>query len=155
MADYTVTAANVRASVYAIRFVPTPAYNFVGEPPAPVPALCFAGATITAGQPLYQGTDDLFYPADANGADPLYKVVGIAENGAAANQPVSVVVSDPQFTPGITTLAIGDSVILSATAGGVCPDADKAAGWKVSHLMSAYSTTQAELKITRTDVAKA
>lgn len=154
MADYSVTASSVRASVYAKRFRPTPEYNFIGEPPAPVPALSFAGAAITAGQAVYQGTDDLFYPADANGADPLYKVVGIAENSASANQPVSIVVEDPQFTPGCAMLA-GDSIILSATPGGICPDADKASGWKVSHLMSAWSTTQAELKVVRTDVAKA
>lgn len=151
--NLTVTAASVRASVYAKRFVPTPAYNFIGEPPAPVPALCFAGATITAGVPVYQGTDDLFYPADANGADPLYKVVGIAENGASANQPVSIVVEDPQFTPGCT-LAVGDTIILSGDVGRICVDSEKVAGWFVSTLGVAYSITQMGLKIVRADVVK-
>lgn len=151
--NLAITAANVRASAYARRFIPTPAYNLIGDPSTAEPALCFAGSTITAGVPVYQGTDNLFYPADANGADPLYKVVGIAENGASANQPVSIVKEDPFFTPGCT-LAVGDNVILSGDVGRICLDSEKVAGWFVSQIMTAISTTQAALKITRSDAVK-
>lgn len=154
MADKTVTAANVLASAYAKRFIPTPANVLLGWPPVPYPNLCKAGATLTAGVPVYQGADDLFYPADANGADPLFKVVGIAENGASAGQPVSIVTEDPYFTPGFSML-VGDVYILSGNAGMIAPVGDLVAGWRASTLLAAWSTTQAELKIVRTDQAKA
>lgn len=154
MADKTVTAANVLASAFAKRFIPTPAYVYLGMPTVPYPAVCKAGATLTAGVPVYQGTDDLFYPADANGADPLYKVVGIAENGASVGQPVSIVTEDPFFTPGFTML-VGDVYILSGNVGLIAPVGDLVAGWRASTLLVAHTTTQAELKITRADQAKA
>lgn len=155
MPDYTVTAANVLASAYAIRFIPYPPFVLRGTPEIPVPNVCLAGAAITAGMPVYQdATTNLFHPADCNGADPLYKVVGIAENSAGIGQPVSIVVSDPQFTPGCT-LAIGDIPIVSATPGGITESANKTTGWRVSPLGVAYSTTQMTLNITRSDVARA
>ncbi len=155
MADYTVTAANVVASAYAVRLAP----NLI-QPTAQTitsfrPGINVAGAAITAGQPVYQNpaTGD-FFPADANGTSPLYKVIGIAENTAGIGQPVSIITEDPNFTPGITTLVIGDVVIVSATAGGLTEAANKASGWFVSVVMVAYSTTQAVLKIIRADAAK-
>lgn len=151
MADKTVTPANVIASAYCTRFVPYPPHTFRGIQAIPNP--CIAGATLTAGVPVYQADTGLFLPADANGADPLYKVVGIAENGASVGQPVSIVIADPYFTPGFT-MAIGDHYILSGNVGMIAPVGDLVAGWRLSNLLSAWSTTQAELKITRTDVAK-
>lgn len=150
MANYSITAASARPSVYAIYLQPNPAYTST-IPAVPLP--CFAGTTITAGMPVYVGTDSLIYPADANGADPLYKCVGIAVNGAAANQPVYVVTKDPQFTPGCT-LAVGDTLIVSGTAGAIAPDSDKAAGFFNTVLGVAYSTTQMNLNPTRADAVK-
>lgn len=104
--------------------------------------------------PVYQSPDDgKFYKAEADGVSPLYKVVGIAENGAYAGQPVSIVVRDPYFTPGCAML-VGDTLIVSDTAGMIAHDADKSSGWKVSTLGVAFSTTQMDLNITRSDVAK-
>ncbi len=156
MADYTVTAANVLASTSAIRLPPNLITPTAQTLTSFRPGVNIAGASITAGQPVYQhpATGD-FWPADANGASPLYKVIGIAENSAAAGQPLNIVTDDPFFTPGITTLLIGDIVIASSTVGGVTEAGSKTAGDKVTVLGVAYSTTQMVLKIIRSDVAKA
>jgi hypothetical protein len=142
MADIAITAANVRASAQAKRLV------------LPFPTVPIAGAAITAGQPVYQGTDTFFYPATATVADPAYKVAGIAENSAAAGQAVGVVYEDPDFQFGGTGV-IGDILILSgATTGGIAPAADSTGGWVNSVLMILFSTTLANFKIIRSDVAK-
>lgn len=152
MADYSVTAANVLASSSASRFEPN---STIGLATGARPHINVAGAAITAGQPVCQDpATSFFYPADANGADPLYKVIGIAENSAGAGQPVSIVTEDPFFTPGCTML-IGDVIIVSGTVGRICEAADKASTWCTSVLGAAYSTTQMKLKIIRTDVPKA
>jgi hypothetical protein len=116
MADFTVTPANVLASVNA-----TIVYN------------AKAGATITAGQNLYKDTDNTMKLLDANGADPSFKFAGIALNGASAGQPIAYVVNDPDFTPGYA-LAAGDVVITSGTAGASAPVDDAASGWYVTVL---------------------
>jgi hypothetical protein len=152
MADYARTAANVLASVYARRFIPSPAYVIRGD--VPVPNVLIAGENIDAGETVMQAADDKIYLADANN-DPLCKVIGIAENKALTGQPISVVVSDPEFQHGLTGVAIGDIPIVSATPGGICSSADMAATWRVSPLGVAWSTTKMNLNITRSDVARA
>jgi hypothetical protein len=154
MADYVQTPGNVLASIFALRLQPIPAFTVRGAPPSSIPNVLIAGAAITAGQPVYQGIDNLFYPTDANGADPLFKVVGMAENNAGIGQPISVVYYDPQFTPGCALL-VGDIPIVSATAGKICPSSDMASGMFVSPLGVAFSVTQMSLNITRADVARA
>jgi hypothetical protein len=154
MADYTVTPANVLASALALRLAVGLAPSGLYGTKLPVYyAQPTAGADIEAGQPVYQAADTFFYLADANGADPLYKVAGVTENRARAGQPLSIVYFDPAFQPGFT-LAIGDTLILSATVGRICPDADKATGWFVSTLGVGISTTKMALNITRSDAAR-
>jgi hypothetical protein len=201
MADIPITAANVLASTKATPYL-------IG---IPAPMQPIAGAAITAGQPVYKGSDDRVYPAKAvvmaaqtsgsltigkryvittflagddftnvgaasnatgvifiatgttpttwthssvlNEADLVYKVVGIAENTAAAGQPVSVVQEDPVFQFGGTG-TIGDVLILSSNLGAIAPVADRASGWFVSDLMVLSSATTASFKINRSDVAK-
>ena len=96
-----------------------------------------AGAAITAGQAVYQDTDLTIKLADADGASPLYKVIGIAACGAAAGQPVSVCLRDPDFTLG-GTVAAGAIVITHTTAGAVCvvdeSDLQPTTGWRVAVL---------------------
>lgn len=65
MADYAQTAANVLASAYAKRFQTIPAFIKVSDIEEPQVNVPIAGATITAGMPVYQGTDNLIYPTDA------------------------------------------------------------------------------------------
>jgi hypothetical protein len=51
---------------------------------------------------------------------------GIALHGSLANQPLTILTGGP-ITIG-ATVAVGDVVCLSSTAGGICPSADIAAG---------------------------
>jgi hypothetical protein len=112
-----------------------------------------AGATITAGQPVYLDTTTNTYKlADANGASPLYKVEGIAVNGASTNQPVLVCWQDPSFTLG-GTVAAGTIVVASATAGSVAPAADVVTGWFTTVLGVGIGSNKINLNITRADVA--
>lgn len=121
MADLSITAANVIASSSARRVSKT------------------ASATITAGQPVYVDTNGAVAPADCNAAGKT-TVLGIAENGGGSGQRISVVTYDPAFVLG-ATVAIGDVVIASATAGGIAPVADAASGYYVTVLGVAVSTT--------------
>lgn len=114
MADYTVTAASVLASSSATIVNGT------------------AGATITAGQAVYKdATDGDWNLADADTASGAgigtQGNMGIALNGAADGQPLSVCVKDPSFTPGFT-MTVGTTVVISGTAGGLAPDSDLLAG---------------------------
>lgn len=111
MANLAITAANVLASATAIR------------------GAGIAGATITAGQPLYADASDSnkLKPADANVSAATAAVVGIALNGGAAGQPINYVVSDPNFISG-GAMAVGTVYAVSATAGSMNPVADQATG---------------------------
>lgn len=83
-----------------------------------------AGAAITAGQSLYKkGSDSKLYLAQADGASAEEaSFEGIALCNAAAGQPV---LYQPlgDITIG-ATVAKGKVYVVSATAGGICPDAD-------------------------------
>lgn len=136
MTDISITAANVAISAAAKTFQGT------------------AGETITAGQTLYlSSTDNRLYKADANASIATADCVGIACNGGAAGQPVTVVYEDPDFTPGgtLSLSAAADSAVyvLSGTAGGVAPMDDLANLMFPVVLMVAKSTTKASLKIVK------
>lgn len=112
-----------------------------------------AGATITAGQLVYYDTAANTYKlADANGATPLYKVAGIAINGASSGQRLLVCKEDPALTLG-ATVVIGDTLWASATPGGITKVAAEgvATGNFVSVLGVATSTTKINFKIARAD----
>lgn len=127
MADLSITAASVVPSANARRISRT------------------AASAITAGQVLYQLAAGTVAPADANGASPLFNVVGIAENGGGAGQRISVITEDPALAIG-ATVVIGDVFILSATAGGIADVADAAAGHYVTVLGVAVSTSAINFK---------
>lgn len=129
MADLSITAANVLASISASRRTGT------------------AGATITAGAALYRdAADGLLKLADNNGATAaLAAVEGIALNGASTGQPVAYAAADPDFTPG-ATLTAGEIYVLSATPGGIAPVADLAASGAYRTVLGvAKSTTKLAL----------
>ena len=109
MANLSITAANVLASAAAQKERGT------------------AGATITAGQPLYKDSSDSdkLKPAQATASKQGF--VGIALNGAASGQPVEYVTRDTELTIG-ATVAVGIVYVLSATAGAICPHADLTTG---------------------------
>lgn len=132
MANYTLTAASVLASATAQK------------------KLAVAGATITAGQAIYLDASDSNKAklADANVSAAVAALAGIALNGASAGQPISYVEADDDFTHGLTTVAAGDIIILSATAGAFCPAADLASASYPVVAMVATSATKARLRIT-------
>lgn len=123
MADIVVTAANVIAGSNATKKHGT------------------AGATITAGQTVYQDADDKKWKlADNNSATAAVReAVGMALNNAAADQPITVQTGG-DVTPGATLVA-GTTYYQSDTPGGWGPLADVGAGEYVGIIGIAKSTT--------------
>lgn len=83
-----------------------------------------AGATITAGQVLYKDTSDsnkLKLAISTTLA--ASQVAGIALHGASAGQPIQFQTDGDLLLVG-TTLGVGAVIVLSATAGAMCPSAD-------------------------------
>lgn len=111
MANYSLTAANVKASADAVT------------------KRGVAAEAIAAGQPVYRGEDRRLLLSDAD-VDGKSAVEGIALNSAGANQPVVYAESDPALDLG-TTVASGGVVILSRTAGAMCPVGDAEGGDRV------------------------
>jgi hypothetical protein len=121
MTDLAITAASVVAGSNATRDIGT------------------AGATITAGQAVYlDSATNKWLLSDNNGTG-TRQVKGIALNGAALNQPLSVLKSG-DITIG-ATLTPGVAYYLSATPGGICPVADLATGMDPILIGMAKSTT--------------
>ena len=137
MSDVSITAANVIAGANAKK-----------RPGR-------AGATITAGQVVYEDSSDSsdFKLADANASAATANPVGIALHGASDGQPLTIVTEDDDFTPGGTlSLSAGaDSgvYVLSGTAGGIAPMDDLAAAMYPVIIGVAKSTTKMNLKIVR------
>jgi len=102
MADISITAANVLKGSSASVMDGT------------------SGDTITAGHAVYVNTNDSnkIYRADADGTSPSASPAGIALHAALAGQPIRYVTEDPAFTFG-GTVAIGDTIFLSDTPGGL------------------------------------
>jgi hypothetical protein len=124
LADYSITAANVLAGTGAVK------ENGV------------AGTAISAGQAVYKDASDSgkFKLADNDSATAAVRsFYGIALHGASSGQPLTVHKEGP-LTLG-ATLAVGDVVCLSSTAGGLCPSADIAAGDYNTVVGVATSTT--------------
>jgi hypothetical protein len=136
MADYTVTPGDVQNSAGA--------RTVTGD----------ASEAITAGQLVYKLANGKYGKCDADGATPLYKAVGIALDGAGADQPIAICLEDPDFVPGFTEDA-GVVVIGSATAGGLAPATDVATGMFVSVVGIMKEDNHMVLKILRSDVAAA
>jgi hypothetical protein len=104
MADLTVTAANV---------VNVSASTATGS----------AGETITAGQSVYiKAADGKVWKAQCDGTAEEGAPTGVALNGGAVGQPIVYATYGP-IVIGATT-AKTTTYVLSATAGGICPQAD-------------------------------
>ena len=129
MADLAITAANVLKGANAV---------FQAG---------IAGATITAGQPLYLDSNTNTYKlADADASAAAATVVGVSLNGASSGQPVSINFSDDDFTTG-GTMTVGAIYILSNNAGGVTLASSLTTGWYPNVVYIAKSTTKAVLAI--------
>jgi hypothetical protein len=123
MADLTITAANVIAQNGAQRLVGT------------------AGATVTAGQPVYlEASTQTYKLADVNSATAEVRVpVGIALHASLAGQPLAVCTAGPLAIG--ATLVAGVAYYASGTPGGIRPAADNVTGDYPVLLGMALSTT--------------
>jgi hypothetical protein len=137
MSDISVTAASVVANEGATRAEGT------------------AGGTITAGQPIYKDASDGYKlkAADTNASSASAAAVGIALHAALAGQPIEYI------TAGVLTLnavlTVGETYIVSATAGGIAPVGDSASGWYTTHLGIGLTTSTLLVKPLVSGVAKA
>lgn len=129
MADVTITAANVVKGAGATT------------------KDMIAGATITAGQVVYkEASTGLAKLADCDSATAEARIpIGIALNGASANQPLEVLTGGTITIGG--TVTGGTEYWLSGTAGGICPAADKASGDRSVLIGVATSATVLKVQI--------
>lgn len=96
MANITITAANVIAASTASK------------------AASRAGETITAGMPVYQHTDGLYYKADTD-TSAHAAVVGISLHAALTGQPLQIITSGALTLGSILTK--GSVILLSNSVG--------------------------------------
>lgn len=128
MADITVTAASVIPGSGARR----------------IEKVIDTAVTVTAGQSVYiDATSGKLKLADADAAASA-AAVGIAELGGGAGQQIPVVYEDDAFTAG-ATLVVGETYVVSTTAGGIAPIGDLATGDYTTIL--GIATTAALLKL--------
>lgn len=136
MADISVTAANVAKGALATVREGT------------------AGATITAGQPLYEDSTDGYAlkPAQADTAVKA-KCVGIALHGASDGQPVKYISAGPLNIG--ATLTVGQVYVVSAAAaGGVAPYGDLTTAGFVTVLGIATTASNLQVDIQVGGIAK-
>lgn len=116
----------------------------------------YYGETITAGMTLYKKTSDgLYYKADANVTTAEAECVGIALNGGSAGQPASFATGGSVTLGTVTGGAAGLVVVVSATAGGLAPDADISSGQYLSLVGVMTSATVLKLSLNNTAVTHA
>jgi hypothetical protein len=110
-----------------------------------------AGASITAGMPLYIDTanGNVLKPCDADASDLASTVAGISLHASSSGQPIAYatagrVTFNAVLTAGKAYVAGG------TTAGDINPIADLTTNWRTSLLGIAYSTTSLRLQILNT-----
>lgn len=136
MADLSITAANVAPGANARKETVT------------------AGATITAGTPVYKDTadNDEYKASDADAAGTADSD-GIALTGSSDGQPLVIQKSGGSINLG-ATLVVGQVYVVSTTAGGIAPYADLLSGDYVTILGVATSTSLLKLTIINSETAK-
>lgn len=137
MADLTITAANVVAGTGSTKKHGT------------------AGASVTAGQVVYldSSTNTLKLADNDSATAAVRQPVGIALHAASSGQPLTYLSAGP-ITIG-ATVAVGDILCLSSTAGGICPAADIASGDYNTIIGIATSTTVVDVKLHSAGAVKA
>ncbi len=111
-----------------------------------------AGETITAGQALYYASNGKYYKASTSTATTA-KVVGIALNGASADQPLSMLTSGDIDIGG--TVAIGAVYVASDTAGNIAAAADNGSGDYVTVIGIGKTTAIIDVSINVSGIAHA
>lgn len=118
-----------------------------------------AGATITAGQPVYLDTATNTYKlAGAGGTNDaagilLASVQGIALHAALANQPLRIQNSETIAIG--ATVVLGGLYVLSTNVGMIAPYADLGSGHYVSVLGVATTTGRIRLKLNNSTIRHA
>lgn len=111
-------------------------------------------ATVTAGQVVYLSSTGQVGLHDANSGTAEVRVpYGIALNGAAANQPVTVQI-DGELTMG-ATLGVGIVYLASPTPGGIMPSADAANGDTINLVGVGKTASVLKMKLFASGVIKA
>lgn len=112
-----------------------------------------AGGTVTAGMPVYIDTTDSskLKAADCD-VQATSVAAGIALHGASAGQPLKYATSgNLTFNAGFT---VGVVYVVSTTAGGIAPDTDLVSGDYVTILGIATTTSNLNIKINASEIAK-
>lgn len=127
MADLSITAANVK---------------LVSGPTEEL----FAGASITAGQPIYKeaSTSKAKLSDNDSATSEVRAVYGIALHAASADQPVVVAKPGAVVDYGAIFTA-GTDYYLSGTAGGICPVADVTSGHDPVRIGMALTTAHLQI----------
>lgn len=137
MADITVTAASVLASAST-----------------GVLAIGTAGASLTAGLPLYKdATDSNKLKSCISSSAAAANCVGIALHAAASGQPIEYITAG-DLNPG-GTVVVGRIYCVSANAGGIAPQSDLSAGQFVTILGIGTTTSNISLGIKAGGIAYA
>lgn len=113
-----------------------------------------AGATITAGQPIYKDTTNSNKLAPCDG-DVLASsiVAGISLHAALAGQPIKYVTRGG-VTLGVANLTLGQVYVASLNAGGIAPYADLGSGDFVSTIGIATTTSKLDVRLHNSGIAK-
>lgn len=129
MADATVTAANVQPTSSTVAVQRT------------------FGATVTAGQTVYEDATDNRHCklADADDTAATAAAIGIALNGGSDGQPGNIA-TEGELDPGFTATE-GVLYVVSATAGGIAPIADLVTGDYVTILGVGNSDGNIDLSV--------
>lgn len=127
MANLSITAANV---------VVDTAYSYTIDKEKN------AGATITAGQVVYKDAadSDKLKLAGAAGTATIAEAYGIALVAASSGQPCAVLRKGVLTIGG--TVVVGTRLVLSATTGAMCPEADLLTTEKVTHVGDPITTAK-------------
>lgn len=117
-------------------------------------AVGVAGGVITAGMPVYADASDSgkLKAADNNVSAALANVIGIALNGGSSGQPITYAY-EGDINLG-ATLIVGETYIVSDTAGAIAPVADISTNF-VTVLGVARTAALLQLKINATGIQRA
>lgn len=128
MADLSITAANV------------------GVKGRVATDIVQVGESVTQGQPAYyKNSDGKYYKTDANASTATAVATGVFLTAASTDGYAILARSGPVNLG--ATLTVGETYVVSATAGGIAPIGDATTGWYVTILGVASSASQLELSI--------
>ena len=112
------------------------------------------GATVAAGQPVYQDSSDSKWKlADSNASVTTAAAKGVAMTPGVADGYGIVATGGSVVLVG-TTMTVGTTYNVGSTAGSIVPNADLTTGDYVTTLGTASTATQLDLAINATGIVK-